>query len=79
MKRLDQKTARALSSLRKLPEFRVYREWLEQSLAETDKALRSAEGTNLARHQGTAQTLATQIEKIEESREIAEKFESKAG
>jgi|GEM_PF-2837108 len=79
MRKLDQPTARALASLRNTPEFKTYVAWLEQSLAETNDTLRSAEGVQVGRTQGRAQCLVDQLKKIDESREIAQRFEQAHG
>lgn len=79
MKKLDQPTARALVALRNLPEFQTYQRWLEQSLAETDETLRGAEGVQLQRAQGRAQCLVAQLDRIENAKDIALKFEHRSG
>ncbi len=70
----DLATARSLVTLKNAPELAATRDWLAESLADVDRKLRTAEGTQLARLQGEAQCLESLIDRMNNSREIAQKL-----
>lgn len=72
MRRPDEQLARALVRLNAAEEFRLYRDWLADSLAATDIELRQASGDALLRLQGEAQCLADQIKRIDGARDLAD-------
>ncbi|WP_423820838.1 hypothetical protein V5738_10895 [Salinisphaera sp. SPP-AMP-43] len=70
----DAQVAKSLATLKNTPEFQPVREWIAQSLSDVDRKLRTGEGTHLARLQGEAQCLESLIERVDNSRETAEKL-----
>lgn len=81
MKRLDERTLRALCALEDNPDFRVIQEWFLESASEQDKILRKAESSVLVyRAQGAINEHLSFCESAATPRDLAGKLaREKAG
>ena len=75
MKRLNERTIKALCALEGDPNFRIIQEWFLESAAEQDQILRNAESNILFhRAQGASKELLEFCEKSATPRELAKKL-----